>query len=36
VFERVYALELEAKTNENYKGSRNGGETAFRTGCSKI
>jgi hypothetical protein len=36
VFERVYALKLEEKTNANYKGSQNGGETAFRTGCLKM
>lgn len=36
VFERVYALKLEDKTNANYKGSENGGETAFENGCLKI
>jgi hypothetical protein len=29
VFEKVYSLELDKKTNENYKESQNGGKTAF-------
>jgi hypothetical protein len=29
VFEKVYSLELDEKTNENYKGSQNGDERAF-------
>lgn len=36
VFERVYALKLEEKTNANYEGSQNGGETTFGTACLKI
>jgi hypothetical protein len=35
-FERVYTLKLEEKTNANYEGSQNGGETTFGTGCLKI
>lgn len=29
VFEKVYQLKLEEKTNADYKGSQSGGETAF-------
>ena len=36
VFERVYTLKLEEKTNANYEGSQSGGETAFVTGCLKF
>lgn len=36
IFDRVCALKLEEKTNENYKGSQNESETAFGIGCLKI
>lgn len=36
IFDRVYALKLEQKTNANYKGNQTGSETAFGTGCLKI